>query len=787
VSLAPWSIWLDAQGAQNRAHFDRGTPRYVVEHLRHLLKLAPGAIAGVGLNPALPLPGNLDWCVGTGKLRWGVDRPPAPPLPRVYHVMSPMELDRDLDELWPRWARRDGVRTVVTLFDLIPLVFADFYLRDPDYRSRYLARLELVRSADHVLTLSDATAGDAHERLGIPRERLTVIDAGVADSVAGWDDGDAWPVLRRRFPEIGDGFLLYVAGIEFRKNLERLIEAYGLTTQAFRRGHQLVITCRLLPEQRDHLLECSRRAGLEEGRLVLTGYVTDAELSALYRACTLFVFASFYEGLGLPMLEAMAHGAPVSAADASTSQEILDDRDGLFDPYDPSDMARIIEATATDAPQLERLRVRSRRRASRYTWQHVVERTLEGYERALQGPSRRRRPRRRRIALFTPWPPDRSGIAKYNQRLLPELSRFVDVDVVVAGAPAEYDEPRLSRVQTVAAGDMKWLDPLRVYDRVVYCMGNADVHAHVYEALRLRSGAVIAHDVRLTGFYGAYAGRERPQDPLSRLHERLDAMYGSRLGRDAFAERPPTPEEQAALGIYMTQEVQEHADLVLVHSAYAAELMRLDRGPRTCLPEPVVVPFGVPGGERTAVRHTDPAAPLIVSFGVVSAVKDPETLIEATALLARDRPGARVVFAGDADDAGLDVWRAVAAEAGVGDRVELPGHVSDDAWECLVNEADVAVQLRPVSNGEASAAVAECLGSQVPVVVTDLGWAAELPGEAVEKVPPRVTGPALAEAIARILDDPGRRAGMAAAARAHAKANSFAAVARRYVEVLELS
>jgi glycosyltransferase involved in cell wall biosynthesis len=293
VTLPPASIWLDAQGAQNRAHFDRGIPRYVAEQLQHVVARAPDAVRGVGLNPRLPLTGNLDWLMGSARLHW---QAPAEPRPALLHVMSPFELDRPLDEVWPRWARTPRVRTVVTLFDLIPFVFAEHYLADPQLRARYLARAELVRGAAHVLALSQTTADDATRLLGVPPERLTVIDAGVSNAFAdaSGSRAEAEHIVERRFPALRPGFLLYVAGIEFRKNLERLIDAHGLTSPGFRRAHQLVITCRMQPEAERALRQRIHDARLGEDDVLLTNYVTDAELAALYRTCELFVFASFY-------------------------------------------------------------------------------------------------------------------------------------------------------------------------------------------------------------------------------------------------------------------------------------------------------------------------------------------------------------------------------------------------------------------------------------------------------------------------------------------------------------
>src|SRR5262249_20573285 len=120
--------------------------------------------------------------------------------------------------------------------------------------------------------------------------------------------------------------------------------------------------------------------------LVLTGFVSDRDLAALYRSCELFVFPSLYEGAGLPILEAMTCGAPVAASGISAMPELLGDVRATFDPSDPADIARCISEVLDDPAMLDALRERSRKRAALYTWERVAQRTIEGYERAMRMP-----------------------------------------------------------------------------------------------------------------------------------------------------------------------------------------------------------------------------------------------------------------------------------------------------------------------------------------------------------------------------------------------------------------
>jgi glycosyltransferase involved in cell wall biosynthesis len=391
MSLTQGSVWLDARGIQSVGHAGRGIARYVAEHAEAVVDLAPDAVGKVSLDPHLPPPANADWLMGSDRLAWQEGGPPAnSQTPAIYHVMSPFEAERELDDIWPVWVRESGARLVVTLYDLIPLIMRDQYLAEWGYwATAWIARLGLMRSAQQVLTISRQTADDAIEHLGIAEERITVIDSGVSDSISSLvrSGDEAERVVAEAMPKVRPGFLLYVGGTDHRKNLEGTIRAYAQLPAELRRAHQLVIACRVSFLRRQDLKALARSLGVERGQMVLAGYVSDHELAALYRTCGLFIFPSLYEGAGLPILEAMSCGAPVAASGVSAMPELLGDMEATFDPADPADMARCLQAVFETEGELDSLRERSRRQVQIHTWKRVAEKTLEGYERALGFPA----------------------------------------------------------------------------------------------------------------------------------------------------------------------------------------------------------------------------------------------------------------------------------------------------------------------------------------------------------------------------------------------------------------
>jgi glycosyltransferase involved in cell wall biosynthesis len=387
MTIEPGSVWLDGRGAQSLAHGGRGIPRYVSELVPALVDAAPEAIGSIGLDPTQPTPPAFERYADSGLLAEHSSEPPADrPLPGIYHLLSAFETDLPLDQVWPRWVRDSDCRLVVILNDLVPVVMRDQYLAEWGSQAvAWKARLGLLQCADQVLTISRATADDAAEHLGIPEEKLTVIDSGVSDHfsslVASREEAEA--LIGKELRKVRPGFLLYVGGTDYRKNLEGTIRGYAQLPPELRQAHQLVIACNISYLRRHELIELARDLGVERGQVLLAGYVADRELAALYRACGLFIFTSLYEGAGLPILEAMSCGAPVAASGVSSMPELLGDMEATFDPGDPADVARCIADVLTAPQRLESLRERSRRQVAIHTWARVAEKTIEGYERSL--------------------------------------------------------------------------------------------------------------------------------------------------------------------------------------------------------------------------------------------------------------------------------------------------------------------------------------------------------------------------------------------------------------------
>src|SRR5829696_8521251 len=364
MTLTPGSVWLDARATQSATHAERGLARFVAEHTRALIRIAPEVIGAIGLDRMAPLPRSLEPLSGSGLIRWHQrTRPPEGEPPAIYHVGSPFEMSMDFDAVWPAWARAGDSRLVVTLHDLIPMILYDDYVKAWGANGAvWMARLGLIRAAHQLVTNSEHTARDAIEYLKIPEERVTVVHSGVSGQHASLVGSrqEAEGILRTDLPAIRPGFLLYVGADDARKNLEGTIRAYAQLPESMRAKHQLVIAFRVGRLRAMEIRAMAQPLGIRPRDLILTGYVTDRQLAALYRACHLFIFPSLYEGARLPVLEAMSCGAPVAASNTTSIPELLGDLEATFDPADPADIARCLRELLEDPAAVDSLRERSR-------------------------------------------------------------------------------------------------------------------------------------------------------------------------------------------------------------------------------------------------------------------------------------------------------------------------------------------------------------------------------------------------------------------------------------------
>jgi len=273
---------------------------------------------------------------------------------------------------------RPRVPSVLTLYDLIPMLFPDQSSRRARWLFRRMTSLAL-RTSQHNIAISQSTCRDVLNHLDVPAGDITPIPLA-ADPMFGPQPTAQIAGLRRRYA-LPERFVLYVGSNKPHKNLVRLVEAWGRVGTDFP-GQQLVVAgawIEAYPETRIR----AEQLGPGADRIRWLGSVPDADLPALYAAATLFVFPSLYEGFGLPVVEAMACGTPVVCAEVSSLSEVVGDAALQFDPLDVYTMGTVIEQALSSRDLRAELRRRGLVRAAGFSWTRTAQETLAVYRRVV--------------------------------------------------------------------------------------------------------------------------------------------------------------------------------------------------------------------------------------------------------------------------------------------------------------------------------------------------------------------------------------------------------------------
>ena len=182
-----------------------------------------------------------------------------------------------------------------------------------------------------------------------------------------------------QLPAIRGPYVVHPAGAaQYRKNITGAIDSLARLPAQLRDGLQLVVLGFLPASDVTALQDRARSQGLAD-HLVLPGFVSDDLLRQLYQACELCLFPSLYEGFGLPILEAMRCGAPVVTSDRSSTKELVELPEALFNPEDPSDIARVVARVLTDGSLRLRLKEYGLQRNREFTWDRVARATADSY------------------------------------------------------------------------------------------------------------------------------------------------------------------------------------------------------------------------------------------------------------------------------------------------------------------------------------------------------------------------------------------------------------------------
>ncbi|MFZ0547579.1 MAG: glycosyltransferase family 1 protein [Candidatus Promineifilaceae bacterium] len=264
---------------------------------------------------------------------------------------------------------------IVTVYDLSFIYYPERY---PAFRRFYLTSQtrRSCRSARRVVAISESGRQDIHRLFEVPMDRIDVVPPGVTADYCQRPKAEVEAFRQRE--ALPEQFLLHVGTLQPRKNLLVLLEALA----QIKRPELLLVFIGGKGWYYEEIFARVKALNLTD-QVRFTGYVPDEDLPLWYNAATIFVFPSIYEGFGMPVLEAIACGTAVIAADTSSIPEVVGEAARLFAPHDVDTLAEHIQTMLDNPDLLASMQAQGLERARLFSWEKSAEQMITVYEEAL--------------------------------------------------------------------------------------------------------------------------------------------------------------------------------------------------------------------------------------------------------------------------------------------------------------------------------------------------------------------------------------------------------------------
>ena len=616
--------------------------------------------------------------------------------------------------------------TASVVYDFIPSTYPASYLHSSTDALANRVRLEVLERYDLLLPISSATAAEWDDWLGPGARRVVTGIANPLEEAQG----------SRLVPR--PPFVLVPGGGDPRKNVAVAIAALAQHRNEGGPALRAVVTGVLTGAQANGLRELAHRLGQPPESLELRGAVSEGELVALYRSAEVVVVGSIAEGFSIPVAEAILQGTPVVASDIAAHRELVGAGPWLAPESSIDGFAEAIRVALRErddiaARQLEALGDTATPAAVRGRLTAALASLLEDGQRRSATIARPARPR---LALVSPFPPQRSGVADYTARTFAQVATYADVHVYTAETPGQSRE-----FQCHSLSAEPYLDGR--FDSVINIVGNSHFHFAVMDLMASYGGACIAHDNRMIEAYlydrgATWTAKFVSRGSRSFTVDDLDAVL-------ADLDRAPS------IGYDM---VARQASPLIVHGRALADRIRSETGVA-----PVVVPFvpynvprrNITDDERAQARHDLGLADDVLhlaTFGILDRrTKGVDLIVGACAWLRSWGVEAHLHLVGDGPAGERRALAELADEIGVDRHVTQHGHVSRAMLESYLLGVDVAVQLRTSAMLSLSGAFADCVAFGVPTVATeDLAEEMDAPSY-VARTGPETSALLVAEAV----------------------------------------
>ena len=628
-------------------------------------------------------------------------------------------------------------RTALIFYDMIPAIFWDKYIDPLTNRDRieYFKKLSLVKDFDIIFAISRTTKRDLVELLEVPEKKVKVIYGGLDKGfLAPKSNKQEISRIKKKYG-IKNKFVLSTAGMDFRKNIEGIFHAFSSIESRL----DLVIVCKLSPEETKRLTKIWDGLCIKGSRLILTDYIPDEDLIVLSDAAEVFVFPSLYEGFGLPVLEAMARGCPVVTSRISSLPEICESAAIYVDPYNPKDMAQTIDRIVRDDHLRNKMIKLGDEQFRKFGWRRVAQEFMDSLK-AADAPEMGGLPRYK-IAYFTPLNPANSGISDYSEEILPHLGRYLDIDVFIDSGYRPTNPIINSTLKIYSHENFEDMNKKNNYDLCLYQMGNSPVHEYMIKYILKNPGIMVLHDTTLFGLFVHAYGKSNDLDGL------LDQVFENH-GYSKYLEAKSKLDANIVIdqfdnSINFTKKLLDKSIMTLVHSDHSRKFLENQSSFSTIWKiDQQGVSEEFPSEESRQEEKAKIRAELgltdsvqISAFGRIIRHKRIDVLLKAFSMaLDRGLKDAQLLLVGELF---IDVREQILLlieDLHLTETVTITGYVNSHDFIKYLKATDICVNLRYPTAGETSGTLIKALSMGLPVITSNYAQYKEYPDGCCWKV-----------------------------------------------------
>lgn len=299
--------------------------------------------------------------------------------PDIVYITSLFEGLCEANAVLSIGLRKSSYLTASTLYDLIPLLNAEVYLGSPEIKKWYMDKVDSLKRADVLLSISQYAKQEAIEALALNTDQVVNISSAHTDFFRPIKVDESQKNVLFAKLGITQPFLMFNSAFEHRKNVDRLIAAYAKLDISLRDRFQLLLTGKISDADLKRLKQYTKSLNVER-QVFFSGYLKDDELLILFNSTHLFIFPSMHEGFGLPALEAMACGAATIGSNNTSIPEVIGLPEALFDPFDVDSIKNKISQVLTDGAFHQKLIAHGLAQAQTFSWDQSAKYAIAAFE-----------------------------------------------------------------------------------------------------------------------------------------------------------------------------------------------------------------------------------------------------------------------------------------------------------------------------------------------------------------------------------------------------------------------